>query len=137
MAEPEEIFERVAGSCLGSARTARLAWQARARDRRRNAGAARRGALRRQPLVGRMGVALAEEAQRRGADVTLLACEPRGARRPAGVEIVEAPTAADAPAGDRRSRADADVVLMAAAVSDYRPAQTDDGEAPEGRRAVD
>jgi phosphopantothenoylcysteine decarboxylase/phosphopantothenate--cysteine ligase len=69
---------------------------------------------------GRMGVALAEEARRRGAAVTLvasnLAVDP-----PTGVEVVEAPTAADM-AEETLSRADADVVVMAAAVADYRPA---------------
>src|SRR5207302_7419404 len=43
---------------------------------------------------GRMGVALAEEARRRGADVTLIASN-LAAPQPKGVEIVEAPTAAD------------------------------------------
>ena len=44
---------------------------------------------------GRMGVALAEEARRRGAEVTLLAAN-LAVPPPAGVEVVETPTAADA-----------------------------------------
>jgi phosphopantothenoylcysteine decarboxylase / phosphopantothenate---cysteine ligase len=68
---------------------------------------------------GRMGVALAEEARRRGADVTLVASNLTVAR-PAGVEIVDAPTAADLER-EVLARADADLVLMAAAVADYRP----------------
>ena len=76
---------------------------------------------------GRMGVALAEEAQRRGADVTLVASnltvEP-----PPGVDLVEAPTAADVERATAGS--DADVVLMAAAVSDYRPSQTNEVKRP-------
>src|SRR6476661_385581 len=70
---------------------------------------------------GRMGVALAAEARRRGAEVTLLAAN-LAVPAPAGVDIVDAPTAADverATAG-----AEADVVFMAAAVSDYRPSQS-------------
>jgi phosphopantothenoylcysteine decarboxylase/phosphopantothenate--cysteine ligase len=68
---------------------------------------------------GRMGVALAEEARRRGADVTLVASN-LAIERPAGVEVVDAPTAADLER-EVLARADADVVLMAAAVADYRP----------------
>src|ERR687896_236636 len=69
---------------------------------------------------GRMGVALAEEARRRGAEVTLVASNLSVAP-PAGVEVVEVPTAADL-ARETLARADADLVLMAAAVADYRPA---------------
>ena len=70
---------------------------------------------------GRMGVALAEEARRRGADVTLLASNLQ-VPPPAGVEVVQAPTAADV-AREALARSDADVVVMAAAVSDYRAAE--------------
>jgi len=71
---------------------------------------------------GRMGVALAEEARRRGAEVTLLAAH-LAVPAPAGVTVVETPTAGDLER-EARARADADVVLMAAAVADYRPADT-------------
>ncbi len=81
---------------------------------------------------GRMGVALAEEARRRGADVTLLAANLAVAP-PAGVAVVETPTAAEL-AEEAFARADADVVLMAAAVADYRPSEASDGQAVEGRR---
>jgi phosphopantothenoylcysteine decarboxylase / phosphopantothenate---cysteine ligase len=70
---------------------------------------------------GRMGVALAEEARRRGADVTVIASNLTVAL-PGGVEVVDAPTAEDL-AREVLARADADVVLMAAAVADYRPAE--------------
>ena len=70
---------------------------------------------------GRMGVALADEARRRGADVTLLAANLAVAAPP-GVEVVATPTAADL-AREALARADADVVLMAAAVADYRPSE--------------
>jgi phosphopantothenoylcysteine decarboxylase/phosphopantothenate--cysteine ligase len=69
---------------------------------------------------GRMGVALADEARRRGAEVTLLAAN-LGVPAPAGVKVVETPTAADL-AREALARVDADLVLMAAAVADYRPA---------------
>src|SRR3989454_1890790 len=70
---------------------------------------------------GRMGVALAEEARRRGAEVTLLAAN-LAVPPPRGVEVVETPTAA-AMLDEVRAHADADLVLMAAAVADYRPAE--------------
>jgi phosphopantothenoylcysteine decarboxylase/phosphopantothenate--cysteine ligase len=70
---------------------------------------------------GRMGVALAAEARRRGADVTLLAAN-LAVPAPAGVELVETPTAADLEREAIARAAEADVVVMAAAVADYRPA---------------
>ena len=69
---------------------------------------------------GRMGVALAEEARKRGAEVTLLAAN-LAVPVPVGVDVVETPTAADL-AREAKARAGADIVLMAAAVADYAPA---------------
>ena len=71
---------------------------------------------------GRMGVALAEEARRRGAEVTLVAAN-LAVPAPGGVELVAAPTAADVEREVLARAADADVVVMAAAVADYRPAE--------------
>ena len=71
---------------------------------------------------GRMGVALAAEARRRGAQVTLLAAN-LAVPAPAGVELVETPTAADLEREALSRAAEADVVVMAAAVADYRPAE--------------
>ena len=70
---------------------------------------------------GRMGVALAAEAQRRGAVVTLVAAN-LAVPAPAGVTVVQAPTAADLARETLARAVAADVVLMAAAVADYRPA---------------
>ena len=75
---------------------------------------------------GRMGVALAAEAARRGADVTLLAAN-LAVPPPAGVEVVETPTAEDV-ARETLERADADVIVMAAAVADYRPQERHAGK---------
>src|SRR5213080_3948109 len=72
---------------------------------------------------GRMGVALAAEAQRRGARVTLLGANLAVAA-PAGVELVETPSAADLETEALARAVEADVVIMAAAVADYRPAET-------------
>jgi len=68
---------------------------------------------------GRMGVALAEEARRRGARVTLLAAN-LVVPAPYGVEVVDTPTA-EALRQAALTHAYADLVLMAAAVSDYKP----------------
>jgi phosphopantothenoylcysteine decarboxylase/phosphopantothenate--cysteine ligase len=77
-----------------------------------------------------MGVALAAEAARRGAEVTLLAAN-LAVPAPGGVQVVETPTAA-ALLDAARTNADVDLVLMAAAVADYRPA-----DAVHGKRAKD
>jgi phosphopantothenoylcysteine decarboxylase / phosphopantothenate---cysteine ligase len=77
---------------------------------------------------GRMGIALAGEARRRGAEVTLLAANLTVAV-PHDVEVVQAPTAEDV-AREALARSDADLVLMAAAVADYRPAEAHDGKRP-------
>jgi phosphopantothenoylcysteine decarboxylase / phosphopantothenate---cysteine ligase len=77
---------------------------------------------------GRMGVALAAEAERRGADVTLLAANLAVAA-PERVTVIETPTAADLER-EALARADADVVVMAAAVADYRPSSPSPDKRP-------
>lgn len=79
---------------------------------------------------GRMGVALAAEAERRGADVTLLAANLAVAA-PERVTVIETPTAADLER-EALTRADADVVVMAAAVADYRPSAPSPDKRPKG-----
>src|SRR5882724_8381577 len=71
---------------------------------------------------GRMGVELAAEARRRGAVVTLVAAN-LAVPAPAGVEVVQAPTAADVEAAVVARAAGADVLVMAAAIADYRPSE--------------
>jgi phosphopantothenoylcysteine decarboxylase/phosphopantothenate--cysteine ligase len=68
-----------------------------------------------------MGVALAEEARRRGADVTLLAAN-LAIEPPPGVEVVQTPTAEAML--EAASGVEFDIALLAAAVADYRPAAT-------------
>jgi phosphopantothenoylcysteine decarboxylase/phosphopantothenate--cysteine ligase len=76
---------------------------------------------------GRMGFALAEEAARRGARVTVVACNVALPRSP-GVEYVDVVTTAElADACAARFEA-CDVLLMAAAVADYRPADAHGGK---------
>jgi phosphopantothenoylcysteine decarboxylase / phosphopantothenate---cysteine ligase len=76
---------------------------------------------------GRMGVALAAEARRRGAIVTLLAAN-LAVPAPDGLEVVDVPTAADLEREARSRSGAADVVVMAAAVADYRPAEQIEGK---------
>jgi phosphopantothenoylcysteine decarboxylase/phosphopantothenate--cysteine ligase len=77
---------------------------------------------------GRMGAALAAEARRRGAHVTLVAAN-LSLPPPVGVDVVPAPTAEEL-ARETLARGDADVVLMAAAVADYRPADPETAKRP-------
>jgi phosphopantothenoylcysteine decarboxylase/phosphopantothenate--cysteine ligase len=74
-----------------------------------------------------MGFALAEEAQRRGAAVTVVAANVSLPRAP-GIDYVDVGTAAEL-AEACAARFDAcDVLLMAAAVADYRPAEARAGK---------
>src|SRR4051795_1352644 len=70
---------------------------------------------------GRMGFALAAEAARRGAEVTVVAANV-SLPRERGVEYVDVETAAELEQATVRAFASADVLLMAAAVADFRPA---------------
>ena len=69
---------------------------------------------------GRMGFALAEEAARRGAEVTVIASNVSLAREK-DIEYVDVETAAQLEQAARERFQDADVLLMAAAVADFRP----------------
>jgi phosphopantothenoylcysteine decarboxylase/phosphopantothenate--cysteine ligase len=82
---------------------------------------------------GRMGLALAYEARKRGARVTLLAANVT-LPPPHGVEVVSTPTAADLER-EALARGDADVILMVAAVADYRAATPIDGKRPKDAAA--
>jgi phosphopantothenoylcysteine decarboxylase / phosphopantothenate---cysteine ligase len=129
MSEPETIFERV-DSLL-----ARLE-QLRGRRVVVTAGGTR------EPLdavrflgnrsSGRMGTALAAEARRRGAEVTLVGSN-LAVPVPVGVDVIDAPTAEDV-ARETLARGDADVVVMAAAVADYRPSEPATEKRPKGGR---
>ncbi|MDQ0374501.1 bifunctional phosphopantothenoylcysteine decarboxylase/phosphopantothenate--cysteine ligase CoaBC [Cellulomonas humilata] len=69
---------------------------------------------------GRQGVALASSAQARGARVTLVAANI-DVPVPSGVDVVHAETGAELRDAVRAAAKDADVVVMAAAVADFRP----------------
>ena len=76
---------------------------------------------------GRMGLALAHEAARRGAEVTLV-CANVSLPVPAGVRTIEVETAAELEAALQAEFAAADVLAMAAAPADFRPASPDAGK---------
>jgi phosphopantothenoylcysteine decarboxylase/phosphopantothenate--cysteine ligase len=76
---------------------------------------------------GRMGFALAEEAARRGARVTVVAANVALPRR-RGVRYVDVETAAELKDACERELDACDVLLMAAAVADYRPADPQAGK---------
>jgi phosphopantothenoylcysteine decarboxylase/phosphopantothenate--cysteine ligase len=84
---------------------------------------------------GRMGVALADQARKRGGQVILLAAN-LAVPAPTGVDVVQTPTA-DSMLDAALSHADADLVLMAAAVADYRPAESLEMKRPKDEQAWD
>lgn len=69
---------------------------------------------------GRQGIALAATAARRGAQVTLVAANVERPV-PAGIDVVRVETADELRSAVRAAAKDADVVVMAAAVADFRP----------------
>ena len=76
---------------------------------------------------GRMGLALAEEAARRGADVTLVAANVT-LPPPVGVETVTIETTGELEAAVRERFPASDVLVMAAAPADFRPAEVAGGK---------
>lgn len=75
---------------------------------------------------GKQGHAVAAEASARGADVVLITTVPSTA--PAGVRVVPVETAAQMQAACEIEAPDAELVVMAAAVADFRPAEAADGK---------
>ncbi|HEY7568869.1 MAG TPA: bifunctional phosphopantothenoylcysteine decarboxylase/phosphopantothenate--cysteine ligase CoaBC, partial [Gemmatimonadaceae bacterium] len=80
---------------------------------------------------GKMGVAVATSAWRRGADVVLIH-GPLGVPRPVGVRTIATETTEEMAAAVSREVRDAQVLVMAAAPSDFRPAQTQQGKIKKG-----
>ncbi|MBT2535735.1 bifunctional phosphopantothenoylcysteine decarboxylase/phosphopantothenate--cysteine ligase CoaBC [Arthrobacter sp. ISL-69] len=74
---------------------------------------------------GKQGVALAVAARNAGASVRLIAAHME-VPVPAGVEVVRVETAVQLREAALRAAADSDVVVMAAAVADFRPAEVSD-----------
>ncbi|HVQ58424.1 MAG TPA: bifunctional phosphopantothenoylcysteine decarboxylase/phosphopantothenate--cysteine ligase CoaBC [Solirubrobacterales bacterium] len=76
---------------------------------------------------GRMGIALAAAAARRGAEVTLIAANV-ALPEPAGVRRIDVETAAELAQAAEREFAETHVLLMAAAPADFRAAEVADGK---------
>ncbi|MFF5706729.1 bifunctional phosphopantothenoylcysteine decarboxylase/phosphopantothenate--cysteine ligase CoaBC [Streptomyces sp. NPDC012794] len=76
---------------------------------------------------GKQGYALARTAAARGARVTLVAANT-ALPDPAGVDVVRVGTALQLREAVLKAAADADAVVMAAAVADFRPARYADGK---------
>ena len=75
---------------------------------------------------GRQGHAIAAEAAGRGADVVLVTTVSE--RAPVGVRVIEVETAAEMAAACQNEAPKADIVVMAAAVADFRPADAAEGK---------
>ena len=133
MSEPDEIAARAPRCSEQCCNTKSSRRPPRARHRRRHARAARLRPLRRQPLLRPDGRRARRGGAGRGAEVTLLAANLT-VPAPGGVEVVETPTAADL-ARETHRAADADLVLMAAAVADYRPSRPLEGKRPKDEEA--
>ncbi|MGH2978750.1 MAG: phosphopantothenoylcysteine decarboxylase, partial [Solirubrobacterales bacterium] len=85
---------------------------------------------------GRMGFALAAEAARRGADVTVIAANTALDGTPS-VRYVEVQTAAELRDATLSRLPDTDLLLMAAAVADFRPADPENAKiSKEGRSSL-
>ena len=74
---------------------------------------------------GKMGYALAQAAAAHGAEVTLVS-GPVSQPKPTGVRLVGVTTAAEMLAATQEAFESADAAILAAAVSDYRPAKSSD-----------
>ncbi|PWV80186.1 phosphopantothenoylcysteine decarboxylase / phosphopantothenate--cysteine ligase [Prauserella marina] len=75
---------------------------------------------------GKQGYALARVAAQRGARVTLVTAHTQALAEPAGVDIRPVSTAAQLGEAVQDAARTADVIVMAAAVADFRPADTAD-----------
>jgi phosphopantothenoylcysteine decarboxylase/phosphopantothenate--cysteine ligase len=84
---------------------------------------------------GRMGFAIAAEAARRGADVTLVA-GPTAVEPPPVGQVVRVRSAVDMHRAVLDRAEGVDVVVMAAAVADYAPAERAPGKVPKGGESL-
>ena len=82
---------------------------------------------------GRQGFALAEVAAHKGADVTIVAGNIAELPLPSGATIRDIVSAQDLESAMREESRDADIVIMAAAVADYRPANVAESKMKKGK----
>ncbi len=76
---------------------------------------------------GKMAISLARVAARRGAE-TVLVMGPSGVPRPAGVKVIDVETGADMQRACEQEWEDADCMVMAAAVCDFKPRDVEPGK---------
>lgn len=87
------------------------------------------------PSSGKMGYALADAAAKRGADVALVS-GPSLLPEPAGVRLIRVVTAEEMNDAVMKHLKGVDVAIMAAAVSDYKPAQRYSGKLKKGKGTI-
>ena len=86
---------------------------------------------------GKQGYAMARVMAQRGADVTLIAGNTAGLIDPAGVEVVHVGSAAQLRDAVSKHAPDANVLVMAAAVADFRPAHPATSKIKKGADSAD
>ncbi|MFQ5827493.1 MAG: phosphopantothenoylcysteine decarboxylase, partial [Dehalococcoidia bacterium] len=84
---------------------------------------------------GRMGYALAEAARDRGGHAVLITA-PTALPDPIGMELVRVRTAQEMHDAVMQATADADALIMAAAVADFRPARTEERKIKKGEERI-
>lgn len=82
---------------------------------------------------GRQGFALADIAAHRGAQVTIVAGDTDALDTPPGAEIIKVRSTREMKDAVDTAAADADIVIMAAAVADYRPENEADSKLKKGQ----
>jgi len=87
------------------------------------------------PSTGKMGYALAATAKQRGATVTLIS-GPTALTAPPGVKCIQVTSAVEMQAEVMRCLDAATIVVKAAAVSDYRPAEREPHKVKKGQAAL-
>ena len=133
LADPADIVGGRRRAARSPRPVADLDGPARPGHRRGHPRGHRPGAGHHQPLVGQAGLRRWPSGpQARGAKVTLVTTVDRPV--PAGIEVVEVASAADMEAAVVPRSGDADVIVMAAAVADFRPGGRGRPQDQEGRR---
>lgn len=87
--------------------------------------------------TGKMGFALADEAARRGADVTVIAGPVQVKATEKSVEVVSVTSARQMLEATKACADDADIVIFAAAVADYAPAEVYDSKIKREENGID
>ena len=87
--------------------------------------------------TGKMGFALADEAARRGADVTVVAGPVQVRASEPSVRTVSVTSARQMLEATKAQAADADIVIFAAAVADYSPAEVHDTKIKREENGID